>query len=55
MTGLPFPYIEVSILDGKLHMTAGEQAGDITPAGEADKFSSPKGATIQFIRDGSKK
>ena len=27
MTGLPFPYIEVSIQDGKLNMKAGEQAG----------------------------
>jgi cytochrome c len=55
MTGLPFPYIEVSIQDGKLHTKAGEQAGDISPAGETDKFSSSQGATIQFNRDSNKK
>ena len=27
MTGLPFPYIEVSVKDGKLMMKAGEQGG----------------------------
>jgi cytochrome c len=55
MTGLPFPYIEVSLQDGKLNAKAGEQAGAVTPTSEADQFTSPEGATLQFIRDGNKK
>jgi len=29
MTGLPFPYVEVSLKDGKLMMQAGDQGGEI--------------------------
>jgi cytochrome c len=55
MTGLPFPYIEVSIQDGKLMMKAGEQSGAITPMDEADKFDAGGKATLLFIRDEKKK
>ena len=55
MTGLPFPYIEVSVLDGKLYMKAGEQGGAVTPMNEADKFDADGKATLLFIRDEKKK
>ena len=55
MTGLPFPYIDVSIQDGKLNMKAGEQAGAVSATKEADHFTSTEGATIFFIRDANKK
>jgi cytochrome c len=55
MTGLPFPYIEVSVQDGKLYMKAGEQGGAVTPMSEADKFDADGKATLLFIRDEKKK
>jgi cytochrome c len=55
MTGLPFPYIEVSVKDGKLMMKAGEQEGEVTPMNEPDKFDASGKATILFIRDDKKK
>ena len=55
MTGLPFPYIEVSVQDGKLNMKAGEQGGAISPTDEADKFDADGKATLLFIRDEKKK
>jgi cytochrome c len=54
MTGLPFPYIEVSVQDGKLTMKAGEQGGEISPTGEADTFDAGGKATLLFIRDDKK-
>ena len=54
MTGLPFPFVEVSVKDGKVMMQAGEQGGEIKPAGE-DKFDADGKATILFIRDEKKK
>ncbi|NNV57937.1 ThuA domain-containing protein [Limnovirga soli] len=55
MTGLPFPFIEITLQDGKLMMKAGEQGGAITPMEEADKFDAGGKATIFFIRDEKKK
>jgi cytochrome c len=55
MTGLPFPYIEITVQDGKLNMKAGEQGGEITPMDEADKFDAGGKATLLFIRDEKKK
>ncbi|MES1225894.1 MAG: DUF3471 domain-containing protein, partial [Bacteroidota bacterium] len=55
MTGLPFPYIDVSVQDGKLYMKAGEQGGAVTPMNEADKFDADGKATLLFIRDEKKK
>jgi cytochrome c len=55
MTNLPFPYIEVSVQEGKLFMKAGEQGGAITPMDEADKFDADGKATLLFIRDDKKK
>ncbi len=55
MTGLPFPYLEVSIADGKLMMKGGEQSGAISQTGEADKFDADGKATLLFIRDEKKK
>jgi cytochrome c len=55
MTGLPFPYIEVSIQDAKLYMKAGEQGGAVNPTNDADKFDANGQATLQFIRDDKKK
>jgi len=55
MTGLPFPFIEVSVTDGKVFMKAGEQGGEIKPMGEEDKFDADGKATILFIRDEKKK
>ncbi|MGC4034741.1 MAG: ThuA domain-containing protein [Chitinophagaceae bacterium] len=55
MTGLPFPYIEISVQDGKLMIKAGEQGGAIQPTNEPDKFDADGKATLFFIRDESKK
>lgn len=55
MTGLPFPYIEVSVQDGKLFMKAGEQGGVVTPMNEPDKFDADGKATLLFTRDEKKK
>ena len=55
MDGLPFPYIEISVQDGKLNMKAGEQGGAISPTAEADKFDADGKATLLFIRDDKKK
>ncbi len=54
MTGLPFPFVEVSVIDGKVMIQAGEQGGEIKPVGE-DKFDADGKATILFIRDEKKK
>jgi cytochrome c len=48
MTGLPFPYIEVSIKDGKLIMDAGGQAGPIDPTSTKNKFDAGGKAVITF-------
>ena len=55
MTNLPFPYIEVSVQDGKLFMKAGEQGGAVTPMDDADKFDADGKATLLFIRDDKNK
>lgn len=55
MSNLPFPYIEISVQDGKLFMKAGEQGGAITPMDEADKYDASGKAIIYFIRDDKKK
>ena len=55
MTGLPFPFIEISVKDGKLFIDAGGQTGEIKPTGEEDKFDANGKATILFIRDEKKK
>jgi len=55
MAGLPFPYIEVSVQDGKLYMKAGEQGGAVKPMNEADKFDADGKATLLFIRDEKRK
>lgn len=55
MTGLPFPYVEVTVQDGKLIMNAGGQAGEITPMDETDKYDAGGKAIILFLRDEKKK
>jgi len=55
MTGLPFPFVEVSVKDGKFMMNAGGQTGEIKPMGEEDKFDADGKATLLFIRDEKKK
>jgi cytochrome c len=51
MTGLPFPYIEVSVKEGKLIMDAGGQAGEIKPTAVSDQFDADGRATILFLRN----
>ncbi len=51
MTGLPFEHIDVSVKDGKLHMEAGGQGGEIKATDTSDKFDADGKATIYFIRD----
>jgi cytochrome c len=48
MTGLPFPYIEVSVKEGKLMMDAGGQTGEITPTSEPHQFDAGGKAMITF-------
>ena len=55
MTGLPLPFIEISVKDGKLFIDAGGQTGEIKPTGEEDKFDANGKATVLFIRDEKKK
>ncbi len=55
MTGLPFPYIEVTVKDGKLMLKADQQEGALTPMNDADKFDADGKATLFFIRDDKKK
>jgi len=55
VNGLPFPYIEVTLQDGKLYLKAGEQGGPINSTDEADKFDAEGKASVQFVRDDQKK
>ncbi len=55
MTGLPFPYIEISVKDDKLIMDAGGQISEIKPTEEQDLFDADGKATLTFIRNGEKK
>jgi cytochrome c len=55
MTGLPFPYLEISVKDGKLISDAGGQVGEIKPTNVPDKFDADGKALIQFTRDGNQK
>ena len=54
MTGLPFPYIEISVKEGKLIMDAGGQAGPIDPTSTKNKFDGSGRAMITFIRENQK-
>jgi cytochrome c len=54
MTGLPFPYIEMSVKDGKLVMDAGGQAGLVQATSTKDKFDASGRAMISFVRDNQK-
>ncbi|HOY19975.1 MAG TPA: ThuA domain-containing protein [Haliscomenobacter sp.] len=51
MTGLPFETIEVSVKEGKLIVAAGDQAGEVTPLAEPDKFDAAGQAVLHFVRD----
>lgn len=55
MEGLPFEYIEVSIKEGKLHIVAGGNEGDLTPGQEADTFEGNNGSVFKFGRNDQKK
>ncbi len=55
MTGLPFPYIEISVKDNKLMMDAGGQIGEINPTEETDQFDANGKAKILFLRNNDKK
>lgn len=54
MAGLPFPYIEMSVKDGKLVMDAGGQAGPVQATSTKDKFDASGRAMISFVRDNQK-
>lgn len=54
MTGLPFPYIEMSVKEGKLIMDAGGQAGPIDPTSTKDKFDAGGRAMISFVKENAK-
>jgi cytochrome c len=55
MTGLPFEYIEITPKDGKLHVSAGGNEGDLKPGQEADVFEGDQGAVFRFGRSDDKK
>jgi cytochrome c len=55
MTGLPFPYIEVSVKDGKLMMDAGGQVAEIKSTGEPDQFDAGGQAKLLFLKDDTNK
>lgn len=54
MTGLPFPYIEMSVKEGKLIMDAGGQAGPIDPTSTKNTFDAGGKAVITFIKENQK-
>ncbi len=51
MTGLPFPYIEVSVKECKLIMDAEGQIGPIDATSTKDKFNVGGRAMITFIKE----
>jgi cytochrome c len=55
MTGLPFPYIEISLKEGKLMIDAGGQTGEIQPTGEPNQFDAGGKAKLLFIPDEANK
>jgi cytochrome c len=55
MSGLPFEYIEISTKEGKLHISAGGNEGDLSPGQEADVFAGDNGAELLFGRNADKK
>jgi cytochrome c len=55
MTGLPFPYIEISVKDDKLMMDAGGKIGEIKPTDEPDQFDADGKAKLLFLRNVEKK
>lgn len=55
MTGLPFEYIEITTKEGKLHMNAGGNEGDLSQGKEADVFEGDGEAELLFGRDNQKK
>jgi len=55
MTGLPFPFIEVSTTEGKLMLNAGGQVGELTPTSTPDKYDAGGKALLTFIRDDAQK
>ena len=55
MTGLPFPFIEVCVKEGKLIMDAGGSIGEITPTDTPDKYDAGGKAIIYFVRDDAQK
>lgn len=55
MDGLPFEYITVSLKDGKLRLSTGDQESELTPLKDPDKFDASGQATFLFVRDADKK
>lgn len=55
MTGLPFEYIEVTPKDGKLHMNAGGNEGELSPSQETDVFAGGNGTQLKFNRNTDQK
>ncbi|WP_247235725.1 DUF3471 domain-containing protein [Telluribacter sp. SYSU D00476] len=54
--GLPFEYITISVVDGKLMISTGTDEGELTPVKDAaDKFDAGGQATLTFTRDADQK
>lgn len=51
MDGLPFDHIELTNKAGKLHYTAGENQGELTPMKDKDQFDANGQASVNFTRD----
>ncbi len=55
MSGLPFEYIEITPKEGRLHIKAGTNEGELTPGSEVDEFKGDNNALFKFGRDADKK
>lgn len=53
--GLPFEYLTITLIDGKLHANTGTEEGDLIPLQEADTFDASGRAILKFRRDTDKK
>ncbi|RDC61648.1 hypothetical protein [Adhaeribacter pallidiroseus] len=53
--GLPFEYLTITLINGKLHANTGAEEGDLIPLPEADTFDASGRAILKFKRDTDKK
>ena len=55
MTGMPFEYIEITPKNGRLHIKAGTNEGELTPGTQPDEFKGDNGTVFSFGRGADQK